>query len=89
MHMQEKPVGVSVEKHLMRFPSDESCQASLLLDFEKEVDRLALLLEEVKKQSARVQAAADAIGDRLVVPELGIVVSHSDGRAAVKPGARK
>lgn len=31
----------------------------------KEVDSLALLLDEVKKQSERIQAAADAIGDRV------------------------
>ncbi len=31
----------------------------------KEVDSLALLLEEVKRQSQRIQAAADAIGDEV------------------------
>lgn len=31
----------------------------------KEVDSLALLLDEVKKRSERIQAAADAIGDRV------------------------
>jgi hypothetical protein len=29
----------------------------------KEVDSLALLLDEVKRQSEKIQAAADAIGD--------------------------
>lgn len=32
----------------------------------KEVDSLALLLDEVKKRSERIQAAADAIGDRVL-----------------------
>lgn len=31
----------------------------------REVDSLALLLEEVRRQSARIQAAADAIGDEV------------------------
>ena len=31
----------------------------------KEVDSLALLLEEVKRQSQRIQAAADAIGEQV------------------------
>lgn len=31
----------------------------------KEVDSLALLLEEVKRQSQRIQAAADAIGEEV------------------------
>jgi hypothetical protein len=31
----------------------------------KEVDSLALLLDEVRKRSQRIQAAADAIGDQV------------------------
>lgn len=42
--------------------SDKLRRAEELL---KEVDSLALLLEEVKRQSARIQAAADAIGEEL------------------------
>lgn len=45
------------------FPADQKMQrAEELL---KEVDSLALLLEEVKRQSQRIQAAADAIGEEL------------------------
>ncbi len=36
------------------------------LQLRKEIDRLALLLEQVRKQSERVQAAADAMGYNLV-----------------------
>jgi hypothetical protein len=32
----------------------------------QEVDSLALLLDEVKKQSEKIQAAADAIGDEFL-----------------------
>jgi hypothetical protein len=35
------------------------------LQLQTEIDRLALLLHEVKKQSDRIQAAADAVGDAL------------------------
>jgi len=33
---------------------------------QEEVDRLAVLLDEVREQTARVQAAADAIGDKFL-----------------------
>lgn len=32
----------------------------------KEIDNLALLLHEVKKQTDRIEAAADAIGDSIL-----------------------
>jgi len=41
--------------------------ASLRLQLQKEIDKLALLIEEVKKQSDRVQATADAIADRILL----------------------
>ena len=43
-------------------------QAELLLN---EIDNLAILLHEVKRQTDRIEAAADAIGDA--------VLSHLDG----------
>ena len=36
------------------------------LQLRREIDRLAILLEKVRKQSERVQAAADAMGSNLV-----------------------
>lgn len=41
--------------------------ASLRLQLQQEIDKLALLIEEVKKQSDRVQATADAIADRILL----------------------
>ena len=41
--------------------------ANLRLQLQKEIDKLALLIEEVKKQSDKVQATADAIADRVLL----------------------
>ncbi len=53
---------VPVNRTLMLVENERS-QAGLRLQLQMEIDRLALLTEGVKKQSARVQAIADAIGD--------------------------
>ena len=48
---------------------------------QKELDSLALLLEQVKKQTDRVGAAADAIGDAVIGDlEMGIPSFH-DGHS--------
>ena len=47
--------------------SREEGAANLRLQLQKEIDKLALLIEEVKKQSDKVQAAADAIADRILL----------------------
>jgi len=54
--------------------ADKIAQAQELL---QEIDELALLLHEVKKQSERIQAAADAIGDSLVE----VLSPRTDSRA--------
>lgn len=41
----------------------EDGQATLRLRLQTEIDRLALLIQDVKRQSIRVLEAADAIGD--------------------------
>jgi hypothetical protein len=47
-----------------------------------EIDRLALLVNEAKRQSDRIQAAADALGDDVFV-NLGdeVLASSTDKRA--------
>ena len=42
-------------------------EIKLRLQLAKEIDKLALLMQEVRDQSARVQAAADAIGDKTLL----------------------
>ncbi|MGA7504033.1 MAG: hypothetical protein WA252_20990 [Candidatus Sulfotelmatobacter sp.] len=36
---------------------------------QEEIDKLALLVNEAKKQSDRIQAAADAFGERMLVED--------------------
>lgn len=48
-------------------PHNGSDQRGLRLQLENELDKLALLIQQVREQSARVQAAADAIGDRMLM----------------------
>ena len=54
-------------------PNIRRAQAQQL---QKELDSLALLLEEVKKQTDRVGAAADAIGDALIGALEPAAVAH-------------
>lgn len=49
------------------------------LQLRREIDRLALLLEQVRKQSEKVQAAADAMGCNLVF-DLESTVSSNAGQ---------
>ena len=51
---------------------------------QKELDHLALLLDEVKRQTEKVEAAADAIGDALI-SQLYIA---AEGQDRQKAGAR-
>jgi len=44
-----------------------SDHSGLRLQLESELDKLALLIQQVREQSARVQAAADAIGDGMLL----------------------
>lgn len=68
-------------------------EAEVLLN---EIDSLALLLHEVRKQTDRIEAAADAIGDAILSAlggETGALPSLPTGRRSVlsmpsKPDAR-
>jgi hypothetical protein len=48
-------------------PHNDSHEDTLRMRLQEEIDRLALLIEEVNRQSARVQAAADAIGEKVLL----------------------
>ena len=48
-----------------KFATPETDRLRRAEELLKEVDSLALLLEEVKRQSQRIQAAADAIGEEV------------------------
>jgi hypothetical protein len=58
---------------------------------QKELDHLALLLDEVKRQTEKVEAAADAIGDTLI-SQLYIVAegkNRGNPEAGRKTGSRR
>jgi transposase len=50
---------------------------------QKELDHLALLLDQVKRQTEKVEAAADAIGD-VLIGQLSVV---AEGQDSQKPGS--
>jgi len=60
---------------------------------QKELDHLALLLDEVKRQTEKVEAAADAIGDALI-SQLHIAAEEKSRRrdgshSGAKTGSRR
>lgn len=67
---QTKLDALPPRRHVLPISSKESPDFLLRLQLQKEVDRLAVLLDEVREQSAKVQAAADAIGDKLLSDQL-------------------
>lgn len=60
-------------------------QAQRLL---RELDQLALLLDEVKRQTERVEAAADAIGDALIRQLDAVSTKAGRGKSAMRAGAK-
>jgi hypothetical protein len=56
-----------------------------LQQLHEEIDKLALLVNEAKRQSDRIQAAADALGDAVFV-NLGdeMLASDNDKRARLR-----
>lgn len=58
-------VEVKVKNNSRKSTTHEDDRMRRAEELLREVDSLALLLEEVRRQSARIQAAADAIGDEV------------------------
>jgi hypothetical protein len=67
---QPKLDAFSPRRQVLPSSSKERPDFLLRLQLQEEVDRLAVLLDEVREQSARVQAAADAIGDKFLSDQL-------------------
>lgn len=63
---QPKLDAFSPRRQVLPSSSKERPDFLLRLQLQEEVDRLAVLLDEVREQTARVQAAADAIGDKFL-----------------------
>ncbi len=89
---QAKPSAIPQSSNVVKLSSDNQCERDLQLQLQKELDRLALLIQEVKRQSAIVQAAADAIGDRLLserLQDISFYASPNDDASLLKATARK
>jgi hypothetical protein len=54
-------------------------QDELRSQLQKEVDKLAVLMQEVREQSIRVQAVADAIGDKFLLDGVDRPLSTNAG----------
>ena len=62
-------------------PSYASTRSMRLQQLQNEIDNLALLVNEAKRQSDKIQAAADALGDDLLVDlEPGILPENGSDR---------
>lgn len=56
-----------------------------LQHLQDEIDRLALLVNEAKKQSDRIQAAADALGDAVLISfDVGLPSAANDKRGRLR-----
>ena len=62
---------------LLRSTSGSIMKRSQIQRLQEEIDKLALLVHEAKKQSDRIQAAADAFGDRILVEDDDIEILPS------------
>jgi hypothetical protein len=72
----------SVPDHKLRMrPGSANPKSHRLQQLQDEIDKLALLVNEAKQQSDRIQAAADALGDS--------VFAELDGGLVPGPGTEK
>jgi hypothetical protein len=68
IHMREsKPSVVTPSVQHLSLVHKANTDQHLRRKLQEEIDRLAMLIQEVNRQSAKVQAAADAIGDRTLL----------------------
>lgn len=84
---QPKIDAVFQNRRVLPFSSKNNPDFLLRLQLQKEVDRLAILLDEVKKQTERVQTAADAIGDTFLSDQpkdTSAFPASNDGRVPLK-----
>lgn len=73
---------------LLKSPRSSFVTRAQANQLQKELDQLALLLDEVKRQTEKVEAAADAIGDALI-SQLQVVADEKDRqKAGSRPDTR-
>ena len=84
---QAKLDAILQNRRVLPFSSKKHPDFLLRLQLQKEVDRLAVLLDEVKKQTERVQTAADAIGDTFLsdqAKDTSAIPGQDDGLPPLK-----
>lgn len=83
MMLQHK--GISDVTEMKVRSANGPAKSAHLQQLHEEIDKLALLVNEAKQQSDRIQAAADALGDDVLV-NLGdrMLASASDKRTRLR-----
>ena len=77
-------------KSVSRMDSRQRIRQFQIQQLQQEIDQLALLVLEAKKQSDRIQAAADALGDtELSEFESELSADSKDGLKREKAGGKK
>ena len=77
--------GISAVTEMKVRSANGPAKSAHLQQLHDEIDRLALLVNEAKRQSDRIQAAADALGDDVLVNlGDGMLVSASDKRTRLR-----
>lgn len=77
--MLESKSGTKNKIALLKSTSTSSIRGSQIQRLQDEIDKLALLVHEAKKQSDKIQAAADAFGDLMLLDAESAGISHLDG----------
>lgn len=60
--------------------ADSGARSARVQQFQDEIDKLAVLLAEVKRQGERIQAAADALGEAVLDHEAGSIGSRNSSK---------
>ena len=77
--------GISDVTEMKVRSANDPTKSAHLQQLHDEIDRLALLVNEAKRQSDRIQAAADALGDDVLVNVGdGMLASASDKRTRLR-----
>jgi hypothetical protein len=77
--------GISDVTELKVRSANGPAKSAHLQQLHEEIDRLALLVNEAKQQSDRIQAAADALGDDVFLSVGGeMLASASDKRTRLR-----
>jgi hypothetical protein len=83
--MLQSKVGSEMTEMRLR-PVTRPARNAQLQQLQEEIDKLALLVNEAKRQSDRIQAAADVLGDAVLI---GFATELSPGSSDKRSRLRK